>query len=358
MRRALPKDRPWVWMIDHTLQIGELKLFVIAGCPMADIPFGQRQLCLADLRLIALVPMARATHEAVFAELQKATARTGVPRSIVSDSATELKKAAESFRWRHTGTAWVYDIAHYVANVLENRWTRDPRWQRMLSQISEANQKMRQTAQAYLLAPRLRDKGRFMSVGPLMRFLGRVMGLLSREVPHAEAQERYGWLLGYREALAGWQEEYRVAEGMLRCVRHHGLGAGTLAEAEKEWGQLSDRTGTAMVVGHMRAYAKKYGKAAAAGERLLGSSEALESSFGKLKQLEGDASRGGFTGLVLALGAIVGNSSEADISEALEAVPKKEAQAWIRRSLGTTITSRRRSALGVAEREEFSDEPS
>jgi hypothetical protein len=345
LRRALPKDRLWVWMIDHTLQIGELKLFVIVGCPVTDVPFGQRDLCLADLRLIALVPMTRVIHETVLGELQKAVARTGVPRSLVSDSAWELQKAAEGFQQQHAGTVWVYDVAHYVANVLENRWTRDPRWQEMMSQISQANQKMRQTKQAHLLAPRLRDKARFMSVGPLMRFLDRVMALLRRAVPHAEAQEKYGWLLEYRDVLAGWQEEYRVVEAMLRCVRRNGVGANTLAEVEKEWGQLSDRTGTAMVVGHMRAYARKYGRAAKSGERLVGSSEALESSFGKLKRLEGDACRGGFTGLVLALGAILGKASEVEVREALEAVPTKEARAWIDRCLGPTITSQRRRFL-------------
>ena len=346
---VLPKDRPWVWMIDHTLQVGEIKRFVIIGCPVSDVPFGQRDLRLADLRLIALVPMTEATHETVLAELEKAIARTGVPRSIVSDSATELKKAAEDFQQRHRETAWVHDIAHYVANVLENRWTRDPRWQEMLKRISESNQKMRQTKQAYLMAPRLRNKARFMNVGPLLRFLGRVVRLLSREVPHAVALEQYGWLLEYREALAAWQQEYRVAEAMLLRVRRHGVGAETMGEVEKEWGRLSEQTGTAMVAGHMRAYARRYGKACGGGESLVGSSEALESSFGKLKRLEADASTSGFTGLVLVLGAILGKAGEAEIREALDTVPKKEARAWIDRCLGPTVTSLRRRFLALDE---------
>ncbi len=41
------------------------------------------------------------------------------------------------------------------------------------------------------------------------------------------------------------------------------------------------------------------------GERLLGSSESLESTFGKLKTLEGPQDKNGFTGFVLALAALV-----------------------------------------------------
>lgn len=346
LRCPLPKDRVWVWLIDHTLQIGAHKLFVIVGCPLADVPFGTRDLCLADLRLIALVPMEQATYAMVDAELEKATARTGVPRLIVSDHGTELKKGAANFQKRHAGTAQVHDIAHYGANVLEKRWTRDPRWQQMLSRLYQANQKMRQSVEAYLLAPRLRDKARFLNVGPLLRFLGRVLRLLRRRLPQ-RTQEKYGWLLDYRESLEGWLEEYRVVQATLERVRRHGVNTETLPEIEKAWGKLSGRSGTAMVAGYMRAYARRYGKQAAPGETLVGSSEVLESSFGKLKRLEGDASRGGFTGMVLALGAILGNVGEAEIREALKAVPKKVVIAWIGRSLGPTTTMLRRRLLAL-----------
>ncbi len=90
---ALPRDRPWVWLIDHTVQLGSEKLLVILGCPLADVPFGTRPLTLADLRLVALVPMAKSTHVEVAAELKQAACRTGTPRLIVSDHGTDLGRA-------------------------------------------------------------------------------------------------------------------------------------------------------------------------------------------------------------------------------------------------------------------------
>jgi hypothetical protein len=124
-------------MVDHTIQIGPRKLLVILGCPLAEVPFGERNLGLADLRLIALVPMEQSTHALVDAELQKATARTGVPRAIVSDHATDLKKGIEDFRQRHPETAAIHDVAHYGANVLEKRWERDERWHEFVRRLSQ-----------------------------------------------------------------------------------------------------------------------------------------------------------------------------------------------------------------------------
>jgi hypothetical protein len=344
--RPLPKDVPWVWLVDHTIQLGPQKLLVIYGCPLAEVPFGQRNLALEDLRLVALVPMAQSTHELVDAELQKATARTGVPRLIVSDHGTDLKKGIEEFQTRHADTAFVHDVAHYGANVLENRWERDPRWQEFVRRLSAGNQKLRHTAEAYLLAPTLRPKARFMNVGPLLRFADRVLRLLQREAPAVRVVEQYAWLLEYRDALTGWLEEHRVVQRTIEQVRRHGVNAGTLAALEVAWGPLSDRVGTQMVAGHMRAYARRYGRQAREGETLVGSTEVLESSLGKLKHLQGDTAAGGFTGLVLALGALTGPTDEAEVRQALDAVPNKEAEGWVKRTLGATLHWLRRQFLG------------
>jgi hypothetical protein len=342
----LPQKVLWLWLVDHTIQIGSQKLLVILGCPLTDVPFGERNLSLADLRLVALVPMEESTHALVDAELEKATARTGAPRVIVSDHATDLKKGVEDFRQRHPGTAAVHDVAHYGANVLENRWEREPRWHEFVRRLSQGNQQMRHTTAAYLLAPTLRPKARFMNVGPLLRFASRVLRLLERPTPDGRVLEKYGWLLDYRAALTGWLEEHRLVQTTIERVRRHGVDGHTLAALEKSWGPLSDRPGTTMVAGHLRAYARRYGSQAQEGETLAGSTEVLESSFGKLKRLQGDASAGGFTGLVLALGALTGQADESEVRKALDAVPGKEAEGWVQRTLGATMRWLRRQILG------------
>ena len=86
-----------MWIIDHTIQIGEKKLFVIVGCPLPAVPFGQRCLSLADLQLIALVPMEESNRELIDVELEKATQRTGAPREILSDQAGDLTKGIELY---------------------------------------------------------------------------------------------------------------------------------------------------------------------------------------------------------------------------------------------------------------------
>lgn len=348
LQRPLPKDDPWLWIIDHTIQIGAKKLLLIVGCPLRDVSFGQRSLSLADLRLIALVPMEESNQHLVAAELEKAVQRTGPPRQIVSDQAGDLTKGIEHFQQRHAGTAAVGDVAHHGANVLENRWERDPRWTGMLKQFSQTNQQIRQTADALLLAPTLRNQARFMNVGPLLRFTRRVLGLLKRETPHERAQQIYGWLLEYEADLAGWLEQYEVVNKTIRRVRLHGLNAGTLAALETEWGTPSERTGTQMVRGHMRVYVLRGVRQIQAGETLAGSSEVLESAFGKFKAKVGQNGHGELTAMALSLGAILGSHDEEEVRRALDAVPQKKAESLISRYLGPTFRWLRNQLFGAA----------
>jgi hypothetical protein len=239
--RPLPQDVPWLWIIDHTIQIGAQKLFLIVGCPLADVPFGQRCLSLADLHLVALIPREQSDQYLVDAELEKASRRTTAPRRIVSDQGGDLVKGIEHFQQRHRNTIAGGDIAHHGANVLENRWEREPRWKELLQGFAQANQQIRQTTDAFLLSPTLRNKSRFMNVGPLLRFACRLLKLLKREIPHERAKHRYGWLREYEEDLAGWVEQYDLVDKTIKRVRLHGLHAGTLAELEKGWGAASER---------------------------------------------------------------------------------------------------------------------
>ena len=115
MTRPLSHGHAWAWLIDHTLQTGPHKLLVIVGVPLDRVPFGVRALRPADLHLVAMVPMAESNQALVDAELEKAVARTGVPRQIVSDGACDLRNGITRFQQRHPGTLSVPDVARDYA---------------------------------------------------------------------------------------------------------------------------------------------------------------------------------------------------------------------------------------------------
>jgi len=87
-------------------------------------------------------------------------------------------------------------------------------------------------------------------------------------------------------------------------------------------------------------------------ERLVGSSEVIESVLGKLKRIEQDQATGGFTGLVLSLGAIVSQATEAVIQKALETVSTQDVWTWCHETLGTSVQAQRRQLMKLLKRTE------
>lgn len=72
-----PKEQAddWVWIVDHTVQIGAKKCFIILGLRLSDLPpIGQ---CLShqDVELIALLPVEKSNKEVVYRQLEAFTFR-------------------------------------------------------------------------------------------------------------------------------------------------------------------------------------------------------------------------------------------------------------------------------------------
>ena len=348
LTRQLPHGHRWAWLIDHTLQIGTQKLFVIVGVPLDAVPFGVRSLQLSDLYLIAMVPMAESTQVLVDAELQKAVARTGAPRQIVCDGAPDLLQGIERFRVRHPGTLGVPDVAHHAANLLKHYWERDPRWQSFTRRMGEVAAAIRQTRAAPLMAPKLRNKARFMTVGAFVRFGGMLLGRLQSLTPDAEVVKHYGWVREYEESLRAWGEQHALVEATLSQVRVEGLFGRGLTLLEQEWASLptSDHPVTVGLRNRLRAYVSRHGRAAVSGERLVGSTEVLESAFGVQKRLSRDQSKSGMTSASVGLGAVLGEVSADQMQAELERVPEKAVSRWAKRWFGETVQWLRRKFMG------------
>jgi hypothetical protein len=340
----------WAWLIDHSIQIGTCKCLVILGIRLGELPEG-RALCLRDLEPIALVPMISSTKQAVAACLEEAAARTGAPRVILDDHGADLHGGAEIFRAAHRGTVEVYDITHKAACLLKARLEGDERWKSYSTELGQAKFRMQQTELAGLVPPSQRSKARFMNVGKLVDWGTETLALLddpARLVPlgidAGRMREKLGWLEAYREALGEWSGYQAVIDGTLDFVRRRGLYAGAEIDLAAA---VPERPGAAGGLrGELLEFVRGEGLKAHPGERLPGTTEVVESCFGKLKALEDGQSKGGFTGLVLSLGAMVSAWTAESIGAALERRRVRDVLDWCREALGQSVQSQRQQAYG------------
>jgi len=157
-----------------------------------------------------------------------------------------------------------------------------------------------------------------------------------------QIEAKLGWLKEFRAELAEWSAWMAVIETTLDYVRCHGLttGAGRELEAKLPAAEGSAGELREQLLGFVVDESSKVRQ----GERLPGTTEVLESCFGKLKDLEDGQSKSGFTGLVLSLGAMVSKWTVESIGEALERCRVRDVLDWCRKNLGQSIQSQRRRA--------------
>ena len=91
LQRPLEMADDWVWIMDHTVQIGELKCMIVVGFRLGAWQQREnRTLSYEDVNLIGLWPVRTSTGQIVDRQLESVIARTGLPRLIISDDGSDL----------------------------------------------------------------------------------------------------------------------------------------------------------------------------------------------------------------------------------------------------------------------------
>lgn len=332
------------------MQIGSTQLLVIVGVKLDEAPFGIRPLALADLHLVAMVPMVHSDQHKVAEQLSMAVNRTGVPVQIVADGGADLQKGIKIFRQKHPEVISVPDLAHHAASALKYYREGDPRWAEFTKRMAQTAQKLRQSELAHMMPPKIRNKARYMSVGALVHFAKNISEQLHRSHPEVGLLEQYGWLDEYAEDLKAWEYQHWLIETTLTLVREQGLFARASAELELELMELGEAPNRACVGLRNRliVYVRRSSRELKPPQRLVGSTEVLESAFGRQKRLSGEQSGSGLTGLSVGLGVLVGQFSVQEIKSSIEAVPEKAVLGWARRCFGKTVQWLRRKLFQKA----------
>jgi hypothetical protein len=134
----------WIWIVDHSIQIGKEKCLVILGIRISKLQ-GNKILTLKDVEPIDLVPVKKSNGEVVYEQLQKATQKTGVPRSIVGDEGSDLKAGINKFIEDNKDTVYIYDIKHRIAVELKKELKDDNSWKNFIKFASTTQNSVKQT---------------------------------------------------------------------------------------------------------------------------------------------------------------------------------------------------------------------
>jgi hypothetical protein len=350
------KADDWLWMMDHTVQLGPWKCLVIVGIRVSAWRCLDRPLRHEDLSLLNLTPMKTADKKAVAEELKRTDEKIGRPVAVLSDEGAELKSGmalyGEGLKGGNPKPPHLHDIKHKAAAYLKRELDKTDRWAEFVKRLSHTKVAVTLTDLAFLNPPRLRNKARFMNLECIVQWGSRVLQFLKEPanfpgdpIDLDQLEYKLGWLRGFEKDLRAWAELLEVIDSAEKYVRRHGYHRQADRELRRVLQPLAKRNASRHLMKRLLDFIKEQGDKLKQGQHMPGHTEVLESLLGKYKETQARHSQGGMTASLLNIGAIVLTRSPETVQRALAAIPVKAVNDWVRDHLGQTVASRRKLAL-------------
>ena len=351
LTRPKPHADDWVWIADHTQQLGPEKCLLIVGIRLSSLRADTCHLRHDDMEPISLCPVRKSNGDVVYEQLEAAIEKTGVPREILSDHGPDLRAGIRQFCEQHPTTCAVYDITHKAASLVKAFLTYDDTWERFCRFATRMKQQVTLTDLAVLAPPAQRSKARYMNVHRLGRWAGKVLEALDDDRPltgsetissHPKADKITG-LEDFREDIAVWNAVFDIVTMAEETVRQYGFQPQCVESLKTQLYAIEWLPHVSDFGERMLEFVRTESAKARPGERLLGSSEVIESVFGKLKALEKGQANQGVTGFILSAAALVAPTTLGVVREAMETVSTNDAHTWCREALGPSVQAQRKT---------------
>lgn len=356
----------WVWIVDHTIQIGDIKCLLVVGIRASHWRQLGRPLEHHDLQVLELKPVEKSTGVIVQQQFTSIAKHCGIPLAVLSDQGSDIKKGLQLWQAQQPASSDIVglsDIAHKVASVLKRILQADERWAQYTSQCGKTKVAIQQTKLAHLTPPKPKSKARYMNIAEQVRWGTRIGNLLrshrqaalsaeqQEQLPGELLDKKLGWLNQYQSELSRWQELSDIGQEICRRIRTEGYHVGSARLLRSELPVASSEQALQLRE-EMIAFVASESAKVPAGEQLPGSSEVIESLIGKGKRLEGQQSQSGFTRQVLAMAGSVVKPTHEVIQVALKSFGMKHLKAWCTEHIPQSVQSKRRRDLGTQKKEQ------
>jgi len=330
----------WILILDHSIQLGQEKLFVVFGIREHNIDFRR------PLRYQDLVPLR---------EISKPHWNGGSIRDCVCDVRKELgqiKYAVGDYGsdirtgLRLAEIPHVHDITHKIALILEKLYISDHVYQEVTGQMSRMRNQLCQTQAAHIIPPRQRKKSRYHNLKTLSDYGKRALVYLDYHGDEADEgdsmKEHLNWIRPHRAFFKELAEICNLTCHIERLVKHQGLSLSTVTKCHAMLETVSTEKGCVFKE-QLQQYFQTTLSLVTTTKQILCTSDIIESAFGKYKNYVSCNPMAGITNLALCISAFTCSLEKHEIQEALENTTIDEVKKWSNKHIGITLLKKRRN---------------
>jgi hypothetical protein len=341
-------DEKWVCIADFTIQTGSKKALIVLRVPVSAFSKGQA-LTLKQVEVIGLSLGETWNGELVKTYLVALFERCGWPSHVVSDCGSDIKKGiVDTLLGAPNRACWISDVSHFVANALKHYYAKLSLFQQLQTLCMRIRSRLQQTKFAFLLPPKARAKGRFLSVSRQAEWGLRTLAYLDEKErePSPEAATLAHALRGlkpFKLFLMTFVRNTQCLNEVMKIVKTQGLSAESIHACQDRLSDLPARSSMRKEVSH---YLQQYLPTVESSDSpLLGSSDVIESLIGKAKQRLDANGRSELNKSILLLPCMCGELTQDLVAEALTTVRVQDVTTWVSETVGETMQSVRRREI-------------
>jgi hypothetical protein len=165
----------WVWMADHSNQIGPEKALVVLGVRASRLPPPGETLKHGDVHLLTVRPGTAWKREDMASAYRELAKQYGNPRAVLCDGAVELRDGAQCLKNERPDTTVLQDFKHKAAIFLGAAVGDHPRFAEFNTQLGKTRSAIQQTELAHLTPPGQKPKARFMNLASTLDWAAAVL---------------------------------------------------------------------------------------------------------------------------------------------------------------------------------------
>jgi len=381
----------WIFILDHTIELGKIKCLVILGIPATQLEGIGYSLKHEDVEVLDIEIMERSTGDMIYHKLVSLSEQVGTPIQIISDHGSDLKKGITLFLEEHADVIYTYDITHKMASLLKKELENDPKYNEFAEQLSRSLRQMRQTELYFLAPPKQRVKARYLNIDIYVKWAMNVLDYKNRDdfsqiynssilnskhkyneqnhkIQSIREKDRYiisnstitklndmgrkrfmeklGWLNNFEEEIKVWFEIVQLILLAEKQVKREGLSQQSkqlFEEKSKKIGVNNKRVQNfkKQIIEHLFVEGEKIPK----DQILIGTSDIIESTFGKYKNFSSRNPLKEVGKMILTIPVFIGKKSNNYIKSALETIKSVSVKNWGNDIFGQSNLSKRIQAF-------------
>ncbi len=355
LTRQKEKADDWIILLDHSIQFGNEKIFVVLG--IREVGFLQlnRPLQFADLNTLLIKTKSSWNGVLVSKEIKKLEATIGKIKYAVGDYGSDLRKGLAL-----SGIDHIHDLSHLIALTVEKLYKNDDRFIEFKSKMSYVRSKFAQTDIAAVVPPKGRKKSEYQSFDKIIKWGNAVLNLIDNKLNDPKQinylqgyfkietldkiKKELSWISDYSELITELSEINRSIKEVEKEMKHNGLSKSSFGKCVKELKKLKSDNGKKLNK-ELSTKIRWQIKLLPNTDTVLFSSDILESIFGKYKNRVSENPMASITNLMLIIAAFTSDLTKESVKQGIETVKMTEIKSWSIQNVGISLFEKRKALL-------------